>query len=132
MGESSKKCLWRVGRMAWSGLLCVGLLSGQAFARPRSVVEKDKSTPSASAKTVDPKTGAEATAKPVPDGKVVRKRIDTTVRDHPFELDSNAKLVCDQTTVTAEPVWQGLKKLTFTFHLRNAGTADLKIKAKGG
>ena len=49
-----------------------------------------------------------------------------------FEMDPNAKWASDQQTVTLPPVWQGNKKLTFTFHIRNEGTADLKIRAKGG
>lgn len=91
------------------------LLSGQAFAGSAPAVKKGQSTPNAPAKTVNPKTG-----------------IDTTPRDHPFELDANAKLVCEETKLTLKPVWKGPASLTFAFHLHNAGTADLKIKAQGG
>lgn len=49
-----------------------------------------------------------------------------------FEMDPNAKWACDQTKVTLAPVWRGDQKLTFRFDIRNEGTADLKIKAKGG
>ena len=49
-----------------------------------------------------------------------------------FEMDPNAKWACDQQTVTLEPVWREDKKLNFAFHIRNEGTADLKIKARGG
>ena len=45
--------------------------------------------------------------------------------------DPNAKWACDQTTVTLESVWRG-KPLVFAFDIRNEGTADLKIKARGG
>jgi len=43
----------------------------------------------------------------------------------------NAKWACDQKTVVLDPVWQG-KKLNFTFKIRNEGTADLRMKARGG
>ena len=42
------------------------------------------------------------------------------------------KWACDRQTVTAEPVWRGEKSLTFTFDIRNEGTADLRINAGGG
>lgn len=42
------------------------------------------------------------------------------------------KWACDQQTATAEPVWRGAKNLTFAFDIRNQGTADLNIKARGG
>lgn len=46
--------------------------------------------------------------------------------------DPNAKWACEAPAQTQKPVWRGDKKLTFTFHIRNEGTADLQIKAKGG
>ncbi len=49
-----------------------------------------------------------------------------------FTMDPGAKWACDQQTVSAEPVWRGQKDLTFTFDIRNEGTADLLIRAKGG
>ncbi len=57
-----------------------------------------------------------------------------TARDQgpTFELDENAKWVCEKTTVDLEPVWQGEKNLTFRFDIMNTGTAPLKIKGKGG
>jgi hypothetical protein len=39
--------------------------------------------------------------------------------------------VCDQTTVKAEPVWEG-KPVTFVFAFRNEGAAPLRVQAKGG
>jgi hypothetical protein len=39
--------------------------------------------------------------------------------------------VCDQTTVKAEPVWEG-KPVTFKFAFRNEGQAVLRVKARGG
>jgi len=49
-----------------------------------------------------------------------------------FAPDPNAKWACEAPTQTEKPVWRGDKKLTFTFHIRNEGTADLRIRAKGG
>lgn len=45
--------------------------------------------------------------------------------------DPNTKWACDQTTVTLEALWRG-KPMVFAFEIRNEGTADLKIKARGG
>jgi hypothetical protein len=42
-----------------------------------------------------------------------------------------AKYACEQDTVTPEPVWVG-KKIQATWTIRNEGTADLRIKLKGG
>ena len=47
-------------------------------------------------------------------------------------MDPNAKWVCEQPLAVAEPVWRGDKAVTFNFNIRNEGTADLKIKARGG
>ena len=44
----------------------------------------------------------------------------------------DAKWACDKTTVELEPAWRGDNKLTFDFEIRNEGTGDLKIRAKGG
>lgn len=53
-------------------------------------------------------------------------------RSTSFEPDPNAKWACEETTVELPPVWAGKPKLTFDFNIRNEGTADLKIRAKGG
>ena len=49
-----------------------------------------------------------------------------------FESNPNAKWACDQTTVVHEPTWRGEGSLDFTFLIRNAGTENLLINAKGG
>lgn len=49
-----------------------------------------------------------------------------------FEMNPDAKLVCENRVVTLDPVWRNGKNLTFPFEIRNGGTADLRIKAKGG
>ncbi len=49
-----------------------------------------------------------------------------------FTMNPDAKWACDLQTVKLEPVWRGDKTLTFTFFVRNEGTADLQIKARGG
>ena len=64
--------------------------------------------------------------------KKSRKQSPRRARGSTFEMDDNAKWACDKTIVTLPPVWRADKKLTFRFDIRNDGTADLKIKAKGG
>lgn len=49
-----------------------------------------------------------------------------------FVMNPDAKWACDNQTSTLEPVWRGEKTLTFQFSIRNEGTADLLIRAKGG
>ncbi len=49
-----------------------------------------------------------------------------------FEMNPDAKWACDQRTSTLESVWRGEKTLTFSFMIRNDGTADLRIRARGG
>lgn len=49
-----------------------------------------------------------------------------------FTMNPDAKWACDLQTVKLEPVWRGDKAITFTFFVRNEGTADLQIKARGG
>jgi hypothetical protein len=61
-----------------------------------------------------------------------RRKAPRPKRKPAFEMDPNAKWACDETVASLDPVWRGDKKLTFNFDIRNEGTADLKIKAKGG
>ncbi len=99
-------------------------------------------------------TAPKPTAKPVPDAKAgtesppkiepkadrakrkaarkAQRRATRTKGPATFDMNPDAKWVCDQPVVTREPVWRGAKNLTYTFHIRNAGTADLRIKARGG
>ena len=49
-----------------------------------------------------------------------------------LKLNPDAKWFCEQQTATLEPVWRGESTLTFPFLIRNDGTADLRIRAKGG
>ena len=51
--------------------------------------------------------------------------------DQPSDSAAQPRWVCDQARVEGEPVWQG-KPASFAFVIRNQGTADLRIRAKGG
>jgi hypothetical protein len=65
--------------------------------------------------------------------KPPRRKPKRNPRNAPLTPDPNAKWACDKTTVTAEPVWRSSgKSVDFTFMIRNEGTANLKIRAKGG
>ncbi len=47
--------------------------------------------------------------------------------------DENAKWSCDTLHATAEPIWRSSgKSVDFVFNIKNEGTADLHIRAKGG
>lgn len=49
-----------------------------------------------------------------------------------LEMNPDAKWACEQQTATLEPVWRSEETLVFPFSIRNEGTADLQIRAKGG
>lgn len=54
-------------------------------------------------------------------------------RVNKLEPNPNAKFACDELTVTAPPVWRSpTGSVDFEFSIRNEGTADLQIRAKGG
>lgn len=80
----------------------------------------------------DPKDRPEAQLKRKAKSKAGQQAFKKGTKRIQFEMDPNAKWACDQQTVTLEPVWREDKKLKFAFHIRNEGTADLKIKARGG
>lgn len=49
-----------------------------------------------------------------------------------LEMNPDAKWACDQQAAMLEPVWRSDETLVFPFLIRNEGTADLLIRAKGG
>ena len=114
-------------------LLCVAVFAGYAWAqgKPKDSEPKSKTEPPVKVKPAPKSKGAPAVkpdSKPKPPRPVTsRSRAKST-----FTMDPNAKWACDQQTAALEPVWRSDKSLTFTFNIRNEGTADLKIKAKGG
>ena len=116
-----------------SGLVLTCVWMGVAAAEPPTTQPATKRTAT--------KTPAQPSAQPAtpavqgkPAGtqaKAPVRRVRTPRSEYP--PDPNAKWACDQSEVVLDPVWrQGDLKLTFSFTIRNKGTADLKIKAKGG
>lgn len=122
------------------GCLCLAVFAG--FAYPEQGLTAPEPTVKPAAKPLpDAKSGTESPPKIEPKAvdRAKRKaarisRVRAARRKVPvtFEMNPDAKWVCDQPVVTREPVWRGDKDLTFTFHIRNTGTADLRIKARGG
>ena len=49
----------------------------------------------------------------------------------PVEARKGPVWACSEQTIQTEPVWAG-QDVSCTFTIRNEGTANLKIKAKGG
>jgi hypothetical protein len=136
-------------------LLCLGFLTGYALAKPTPLSSErkpePKSTPEASPKAEPaPKTSPTPDTRPAPKAEskargktkaVAKPRKGATGKGRTtkgrkgaftYEMDPNAKWACKQQTVKLEPVWRGAAGLTFAFDIRNEGTADLKIRAKGG
>lgn len=122
------------------GCLCLAVFAG--FAYPEQGLTASEPTVKPVAKPLpNAKSGTESPPRIEPKAvdRTKRKaaairRVQTARGRGPvrFEMNPDAKWVCDQPVVTREPVWRGDKDLTFTFHIRNAGTADLHIKARGG
>ena len=93
------------------------------------------SVPSVAPRETPPPSGKAKEVKPDKPSKPARKGTARPGKRHSAQTlkpDPNAKWACEAPTQTQKPVWRGDKKLTFTFHIRNEGTADLQIKAKGG
>jgi len=102
---------------------------------PRSKADSDTkagpNTPTKRRPSAATRPGARAVNKPArPDAR--RPAVRPNKRASAFQMDPNAKFACDNATVTLEPVWRNGKDLTFPFKIRNDGTADLQIQAKGG
>lgn len=122
--------------------VCVAVFTAWAWAQqpPPEAETPSPSERQAEAKpapTTDPPRAeaapeAEPTTQPAPKAKAKAKPEKKRGRTPPFKMDPNAKWACDKMTAAHEPVWRGDKNLTFWFEIRNEGTADLKIKAKGG
>ena len=113
------------GRWVTLGLLGVALTCTAALAGPSQAVPvNDKPTPKAKQKT--PRR-AKGLGKHLP-----HKSSPRAARNPAFQMDPGAKWACDKQAVTLEPTWRGPQSLTFEFDIRNEGTADLRIKARGG
>ncbi len=136
-------------------LICLAMWSASALAQQKSDATTstgdpankfqtaDKSPPAPQAhpgsKTIVPNKllpakGADQTKSGAKAKKNTARR-PTKKRPRPktkFQMNPNAKWACAQQTATLEPVWRGSKTVTFNFDIRNEGTADLLIKAKGG
>lgn len=124
--------------------LCVFVVVGQANGQEPTPASKSKPKPKASAvlkPNVTPTVKGERRLAPMagrtalraPKGKPAagktKPRLNRKVK---FKMNPDAKWACDILTVTREPVWKKSRNLTFEFSIRNEGTADLKIKGKGG
>jgi len=116
----------RVLSYFWPALVCVALMVGHAAAfeddtRGKAGQRGDAAkTPKVQKKAI-PKTGcgSEAgTQNPVPTSE--------STKGGPAP-----RWVCDEPDLTTDPVWNG-QQIECAFMIRNEGTADLKIKARGG
>ena len=87
-------------------------------------VPKAKSAPAAKADgKANPKSRASGSQRPTRSKRRASPKL---------QKDPNAKWVCAQPTVDLGQVWRGKRALTFSFDIHNEGTADLRIKARGG
>lgn len=119
---------WRCGVPALLGVgkaaLAVALMTGLVFAQP-----KPSNTPAASKPLPDPRKGISKAKLDKAAGRAARGR---RKGRQPMVMDKNAKWVCENTTITLEPIWRSTKAIECSFDIRNDGTAPLHIKAKGG
>ncbi len=112
--------------------------------KPETVAPPEKQAPKAGDKLTTPdkpKPGEKLQPAAKSKDKNARKRKADAARrtaakkrasKRKFEMNPDAKWACDQQTAALEPVWRGEKTLAFAFLIRNEGTADLRIRAKGG
>ena len=120
----------------WIGLLCVGV--GGSYALAQNTVPpkpKAKAAPKQKAQEQVPPKGQPKVvpkSKTAPKGGGVRQINRGRRQDPGFVMNPNAKWACDQQTMTLEPVWRGSQALTWNFDIRNEGTSNLQIKARGG
>ena len=114
----------------YASFLCVALCGGYALGQSEPSTPPPGSKPGAA-------SAIESTRKPMP--KPIKRRkavhgrsVRTGPRSRKFAMNPNAKWACDKQAVTLEPVWRGGEALKFEFDIRNEGTENLKIRAKGG
>ncbi|MCK4624816.1 MAG: hypothetical protein KAV00_05870 [Phycisphaerae bacterium] len=138
-----------VGRPAWAVVLCLAFGMGCVIAHAKAPDPKAEPT-TKPAQASKPKLQPDAKSKGEPQAKSkdkrkasLREKIKTSKkaksgcggkkggRKGELAKNPNTKWACDQTTVTLDPVWKG-KPLVFNFNIRNEGTANLHIRAKGG
>ena len=129
---------------------CVAVMVGLARAQPEPSGRAAKAEPvskgepasppeAAGKDQATPKDGPAAQAKPGAKRKPNKRIRDARWagkkkrRTRPkFEMDPNAKWICEDPVVDLGNVWSGQRKLTFSFDIRNGGTAELRIRAQGG
>jgi pyruvate/2-oxoglutarate dehydrogenase complex dihydrolipoamide acyltransferase (E2) component len=125
-------CGWLVALML--------LACGDAFAQTAKPSPSTAPAKPAASPAPDGKTPPAPTVKVVPQKKRTPPRRNRAVtptarrraRTGGFTPDPNAKWSVDKTEATHEPVWRNEKTLTWNFEIQNKGTADLRIRAKGG
>jgi|WetSurMetagenome_2_1015567.scaffolds.fasta_scaffold728328_1 hypothetical protein len=130
----------RSGRAAWGVILGWAFLASGALAQvppPAPQTPPGAAQPQPTAPpTVEPTPPAPAPVSPLPPAS--QPQTQPAGRSgcgggSPGDVtqNSNAKWVCEETTVTLPAVAAG-KSMSFVFNIRNEGTEELKINAKGG
>lgn len=117
------------GRLAIA-VACIATLAGRVVAQNSApIAETGRKPATASTGGLDAAVAADDTlhSSPSPAQEIVTGSGNSALPAIP-----SPRWGCDQQTVTAEPVWRGQTDPTFTFHIRNEGTADLRINATGG
>ena len=122
-------------RVLGAGILCTVILAGYSLAEAKPPRAKSAAR-SGEAPKAQTDTGSEDTPtaqpgairKPTPPRPARAKR-----KGAPnFVMDPNAKFVCEEPVQSLPPTWRGGQDPTYSFDIKNTGTADLKILAKGG
>lgn len=120
--------MWRLG---WASALCVVLLAG--YAQAQTIPTKKAKRHSISARKPAPPASDQERPPATPKSKAGGGcgHAEHQPRKGPVVPDSGAQWSCAQPIVTAEPVWVG-SRVEFVFKIKNEGTSELRIKAKGG
>ncbi len=128
MQNASYRMARRVApRRLWCGmpaLVAVALTTGMVFAQP-----KPSNTPAETKPQPDAKKGSSKAKLDKAAGRAARAKRKGRKQ---IVMDKNAMWVCENTTVTLEPIWRSTKAIECSFDIRNDGTAPLQIQARGG
>ncbi|MFH0980877.1 MAG: hypothetical protein V2A79_04990 [Planctomycetota bacterium] len=122
--------------VAWTVALCWAVVASYAFAQPtppEPQAQQRSEPPVQPAVELPAPPVPETTSQPTdrPEGQPPAKSGCGGGQGGDLQPNEGAKWVCAQPTILLEPVYSGAS-LTCEFQIRNEGTADLDIKAKGG
>ena len=115
----------------WIAALCVILLAGHAVAQ-QPPGQKSKSASAESKREVKRVEGVNQQPSVSPKAKLEDPRRDKkTAKGQSLTPDPDAHWACAQLVLDVGDIWSG-DQTKFVFKIKNEGTSDLRLKARGG